>query len=200
MSIKNLDDRRAKRTKQDIQLALLSLLEEMDLASITVKDITSRAGINRATFYSHYEDKLHMIRQIGQEIFQQLELSLTYIEEEKDTQTTLYQAYFHLFKHVEDNYYFYKVILNRRSSHIAYIKIIAILTNAIEKQFALLQLDEDSFVVPKKLLLSYMTNSIIGLISYWVENDLCYSARYMTEQFMQLTIKGPLHCAGYSIS
>lgn len=35
--------------------AFLSLLEEKDLEFITVKDVCSRAGVSRSTFYLHYE-------------------------------------------------------------------------------------------------------------------------------------------------
>ena len=35
--------------------ALLALLEEKDLEYITVKEICRRAGVNRSTFYLHYE-------------------------------------------------------------------------------------------------------------------------------------------------
>ena len=35
--------------------ALLALLEEKDLEYITVKEICHQAGVNRSTFYLHYE-------------------------------------------------------------------------------------------------------------------------------------------------
>ena len=35
--------------------ALIALLEEKDLEYITVKEICRRAGVNRSTFYLHYE-------------------------------------------------------------------------------------------------------------------------------------------------
>ena len=35
--------------------AFLALLEEKDFAYITVKEICERAGVNRSTFYLHYE-------------------------------------------------------------------------------------------------------------------------------------------------
>lgn len=35
--------------------ALLALLETKDLAYITVKEICAQAGVNRSTFYLHYE-------------------------------------------------------------------------------------------------------------------------------------------------
>lgn len=35
--------------------AFLALLEEKDFAYITVKEICAKAGVNRSTFYLHYE-------------------------------------------------------------------------------------------------------------------------------------------------
>lgn len=35
--------------------ALISLLEKTDLEFITVKEICETAGVNRSTFYLHYE-------------------------------------------------------------------------------------------------------------------------------------------------
>lgn len=42
-------------TAQRMDEALLSLLEKKDLEYITVKEICERAGVNRSTFYLHYE-------------------------------------------------------------------------------------------------------------------------------------------------
>lgn len=36
--------------------ALLSLLEERDIEFITVTEVTKKAGVNRSTFYLHYEN------------------------------------------------------------------------------------------------------------------------------------------------
>ena len=50
-------DPRAKRTRLALQQALGEMLTERSLASVTVADITHRAGVNRATFYAHFQDK-----------------------------------------------------------------------------------------------------------------------------------------------
>lgn len=42
-------------TALTMDIALLSLLEEKDFLYITVKEICERAGVNRSTFYLHYE-------------------------------------------------------------------------------------------------------------------------------------------------
>lgn len=50
-------DPRIKRTRLLLERAFSELLLEKDFQSISVQDITERAGINRATFYAHFPDK-----------------------------------------------------------------------------------------------------------------------------------------------
>jgi len=50
-------DPRVRRTRQLLEEAFAELIQEKDFQSITVQDITERAGINRATFYAHFPDK-----------------------------------------------------------------------------------------------------------------------------------------------
>ncbi len=54
-------DPRVKRTRQLLENAFRELLEEKDFQSITVQDIAARAGVNRATFYAHFEDKYALL-------------------------------------------------------------------------------------------------------------------------------------------
>ena len=53
-------------TKRAIQEAFLAVLNEKSLGKITVKDITDRCGINRNTFYYHYQDIPALLEEICQ--------------------------------------------------------------------------------------------------------------------------------------
>lgn len=57
----------AYRTKQALAGALKQLLKTRTLDKITVKDITDRAGLNRQTFYYHFQDVYDLIRWIFEE-------------------------------------------------------------------------------------------------------------------------------------
>lgn len=57
-------DPRIRRTQQALHEALEALLREQGYAVTTVSDITTRAGINRATFYAHYSDKGELFEQV----------------------------------------------------------------------------------------------------------------------------------------
>jgi AcrR family transcriptional regulator len=50
-------DPRVARTRASLQSALLELAQEEGLDAVTVGAITDRAGVNRSTFYQHYDDK-----------------------------------------------------------------------------------------------------------------------------------------------
>ncbi|WP_342661867.1 TetR/AcrR family transcriptional regulator [Salinicoccus carnicancri] len=59
-------DPRVMRTRKLITDSFISLSGEKEFKNITVKDITEKAMINRATFYYHFED-----------IYDLLEMALT---------------------------------------------------------------------------------------------------------------------------
>ena len=52
--------------------AFLALLEEKDFAYITVKEICEKAGVNRSTFYLHYETVNDLLTESARYIFDKL--------------------------------------------------------------------------------------------------------------------------------
>ncbi|MGG3449363.1 TetR/AcrR family transcriptional regulator [Domibacillus aminovorans] len=57
MKVQNI---RMTATKKLIEEAFTDLLRKKGIEKITIKNITERAKINRATFYAHYEDKYQL--------------------------------------------------------------------------------------------------------------------------------------------
>ena len=51
------EDKRVKRTRRSLRLALMALVAQQPFEQITVKAICDRAEISRITFYTHYSDK-----------------------------------------------------------------------------------------------------------------------------------------------
>jgi AcrR family transcriptional regulator len=47
-------DPRVRRSRLALEAALLELIAERDLSQVSVGDLTKRAGVNRSTFYDHY--------------------------------------------------------------------------------------------------------------------------------------------------
>lgn len=59
----NKNDARYFRTAAKMDEALLRLLEKKDFEYITVGEICREAGVNRSTFYLHYENTVDLLRE-----------------------------------------------------------------------------------------------------------------------------------------
>ncbi len=64
------EDRRTRKTKAQIKVALIELMAQKDITKISVKEIAERADINRGTFYLHYYDIYDVLEQIQNEFIE----------------------------------------------------------------------------------------------------------------------------------
>lgn len=65
------DDRRVRRTRAQLRRALTELLQEKGIDSLSVTELTSRADVNRGTFYCHYRDIYDMLDQLEAETLEE---------------------------------------------------------------------------------------------------------------------------------
>ena len=65
-------NRRVRFTRSALREALIDLILEKPLVSITVKDICARADINRSTFYLHFKDVTDILRTTEDEIIEHM--------------------------------------------------------------------------------------------------------------------------------
>jgi len=72
-------DPRILRTRKLIMDSFIELSERKEFKDITVKDITTEAMINRATFYYHFEDIYDLLEKA---LFEVLSVNLNYVEYE----------------------------------------------------------------------------------------------------------------------
>ena len=63
---------RVRFTRSALREALIDLILEKPLVSITVKDICARADINRSTFYLHFKDVTDILRTTEDEIIEHM--------------------------------------------------------------------------------------------------------------------------------
>ena len=62
-------DRRQRKTREAIFKAFISLLSKKHYSKITVGEIIEIADIGRATFYSHFETKDFLLKELCVELF-----------------------------------------------------------------------------------------------------------------------------------
>lgn len=66
-------DRRVRKTKKQLRMALTTLMMERSVGDITVREIAELADVNRGTFYAHYRDVNDLLTQLEENVFVRLE-------------------------------------------------------------------------------------------------------------------------------
>ncbi|MCQ2517082.1 MAG: TetR/AcrR family transcriptional regulator [Saccharofermentans sp.] len=90
-------DLRKERTRRNIINAFIKLRSQKPLERITVKELSELALINKATFYSHYEDVYDLSRQLEDETIDSIIMNVSnldnMIENTKQTTNELVTAF-----------------------------------------------------------------------------------------------------------
>ena len=66
-------DARIIKTKQAIQSAIIDLMRNKPLSEITVSELCANAGVNRNTFYSHYNTPRSVVEEISKALLFELD-------------------------------------------------------------------------------------------------------------------------------
>jgi AcrR family transcriptional regulator len=157
--------------------ALIRLLEKKDIRFITVKEICEKAGVNRSTFYLHYETIGDLLEETVDYITGKLmstykEISndfISKIETAKLSELVLINQYFlrPYLEFVKENKTVFKAVnknpqsLNVESQY-SYIRKYVL--NPIMNRFKIPQREQ-------KYWACYYVNGIIAVIQEWIKDD-----------------------------
>ena len=109
------EDRRVRKTKKAMTSALAQLLLEKPLSSISVREISELADINRGTFYLHYHDVYDMVEQLQNEIFEKLN-EIVDLHEPKNNTDELFPMLVDLFHLLSENAELAKVFIGKNGN------------------------------------------------------------------------------------
>ncbi len=193
-------DRRVRRTRQQLSEALMSLILEKGYDAVTIEEITERADLGRTTFYLHYKDKDELLIQSLEAVYDDLvnQIDPHPIEEWSMTGEALSAM---AFQHAAENARLYQIILSGQGGTSiaqrirAYIAQTAI--RIIETHYAQYI---PKTAVPLEILGNYIAISMMGLMTWWLENDQPYSAAEMISFFHQLNFLGAAKTMGLTLS
>ena len=73
-------DKRIVKTKTNIKNSLLELAQSKKLEDISVTELTTKASVNRSTFYLHYDSVLNVLEDIENEIAENIVVSFDAID------------------------------------------------------------------------------------------------------------------------
>ena len=172
MNIKN--NKRYKSSSKKIEDSFLALILNNKYEDITISQICKQAGINRSTFYEHYDDINHLIIKIEGNFAK----GMATIFEFGLRQT--HEAFIEMFTFVKENKYFYKAFLN-----IPYTTIAE--KNA--KTQVLSNLKDNSNIITNDYEIYYRASffgaGIKELCRLWLERDCQETPQQMAELLLK---------------
>lgn len=157
--------------------ALLALLEKKDLEYITVKEICHQAGVNRSTFYLHYEtiadlvnETLEMVNQRFLSYFPQQEeevLGNMGSREREDLVLVTREYLLPYLRFIRDNKKVYRAAFRNPSSMQAH-------TRYGEMKQQILSPILERFEIPadhRSYYMAYYVEGIIAIVKEWLRQD-----------------------------
>ncbi|MGW9019770.1 TetR/AcrR family transcriptional regulator, partial [Priestia megaterium] len=160
--------------KEMFKNAVFSLLNEDSINSnLTVQKVAAKAGLNRTTFYLHYQDIQDLLTQITDEILSELSDKIVNLIHAKDLSEK------HQLIQLLDYLYI----------HRSYLPIL----------FKMNQFEEQLFLLIKQLIeirrenteeelpadyvaIDIKTASLVGIIMWWIKQGLHFSSDYIANQ------------------
>lgn len=155
----------SQTTKRALAASLKKLLEKKPLDKITILDITEDCGVNRQTFYYHFQDIYDLIEWIY------TSESLKALDG-KDTYETWQQGFLRIFHYVKENKSFvrntYHSVSREHLEGYLHREVHLLLIHVIEEMAEGITLrDED-----KEFLADLYTYAFTGLMLDWVGNGM----------------------------
>jgi AcrR family transcriptional regulator len=191
-------DPRVKRTRQLLRQALMDLIPEKGYNAITVQDITDRATLNRATFYLHYRDKDDLLYKGMREVLDELTASNPPLVSESgvlsvdETHITIERE----FKHVAKNLSFYRAMLGENGVWGFAHKLQNYIYELTRHRLISVLGELPTGPVPTEIVLAYIATAYVGIIQWWVEQDMPYSTGEMADKLVQLYALGIYQALG----
>ncbi|MGV3464039.1 MAG: TetR/AcrR family transcriptional regulator [Heyndrickxia sp.] len=196
-------DLRVIRTKESIREALIELIEEKGFEAITVKDITSRAKINRGTFYTHYQDKYDLMTKCEEELMQEMAdriiKNVPSIIAELGTNpptTAPFTILISIFEYLDKNRGFMKAVLGPKGDLSFQTKLKKFIWKNLFDSNKTPFIKQEDFLVPAEYLISYIASAHIGVIQQWLNSDREESPEEMARILSTITMNGPFFAAG----
>ncbi|MFV1007437.1 TetR/AcrR family transcriptional regulator [Bacillus cereus] len=196
-------DLRVIRTKTAIRNALVELIEEKGFDAITVKDITTKANINRGTFYAHYQDKFDLMTKCQEEIMHEMSsiAKKKFPEVIADlgsnpSPTMPFLLITSILEFLNENSGFIKAVLSPKGDLSFQTKLKEFMWKTLFEDTNGPLINKENLLVPTQYLASYMASAHIGVIQQWLNSGQKESPGEIAHILSIIAVHGPFYAAG----
>ncbi len=195
-------DRRKNRTRRQLREALFGLMLEQPYESITIEDITRRADLGRTTFYLHFKEKEDLLLESIEAVA--VELKEKIYEAMKDQPPMLtkdgttafapgWRPISMVLEHASQNASLYLPILRGEGTPRAPDVLRQIIHESAYDFFVNrlgIKISDEEHPIPIEVLTNFFSTSLLGMLTWWLENGMPYSPEEMADIYRRLFFFG----------
>ncbi len=170
------NDRRVQYTKMVLKQGLVGLMKEAKIDTITVTDICKAAGVNRGTFYAHYNDPADLLHQIEEELFDTIRATLTKKNAE-GVPVSANEWMLGTFQCIMDNRELCQILLGKNGDVEFLRRVLRITKDLLYDSYKQKagEVDETQFAY----VYAFIANGSIGLIQNWIQDGMKESPEFL---------------------
>ena len=177
-------DRRQKKTRQAVFRAFTGLLEHKSYSRISVQEIIDEANIGRSTFYSHFETKDDLLKELCTDIFEHVfseELSKERTHDFSSGKRNLKAKITHILYHLQDSRSYIRGILSGESGEM----FMRFFKEYLERVFAG-ELKKNRTDVPREYVLHHLVCDFAETVRWWMRHET-YTPEEISRFFFRTT-------------
>ena len=175
------ESRRIRMTKRLMKDALLELLAQKSLVSITVKELCETADVHRTTFYTHYTDLTDLLREIEQDFLNQIPTPPAVID--RLSQASLLEATTAFFDYVRQSGDTVRILFSDSANSSFSSRLVEHLCSGY------IPVDGADDEWSTRYIQLYIANGTVGMLREWVNEDFSLSSRRIAEMMYFLSRK-----------
>lgn len=188
-------DPRVKRTRALLRDALIDLIvERNDYKSITITDITNRAGLSRTTFYLHFKDIDQLLFNTMRDIYVEI------VEQHYAGHQTIVEAGAADYEHIAQFAPFYRIMLGEHGSPAFRMQIEEFLIEETQKYIQTnYGVRPEDTRLPLSMIVHYIVGGEVALMRWWIQNDCHYPPQEMSRMSWELSTRGAAWALGTDV-
>ena len=180
--------RRQRKTREAIFNAFIGLLSKKEFSRITVGEIIEAADVGRATFYSHFETKDYLLKELCRELFCHV---LDATREEGSEHKHIFECeapssvFLHLLRHLQKNDNKVLDLLSCSSNELFLQYFKSDLRRLVKSQLPLFEARRNA-ALPESFWVDHIASVFVDTVRWWVDSGMKESPETISEYFMMV--------------
>lgn len=168
------EDPRAVRTKEMFKQGTITLLQEgVPLEKLSIQKVATAAGLNRTTFYLHYEDMQDLLHKLMIEIVDELNIQVEMLMSREamteKAQLVKFLDYLYTQRH-------YLLVLFKQADFEQH------LFEAVKRIISVRREHIVGMSNKKRIDIDIKTASLVGIMMWWLKSGLHHSSDYIATE------------------